>query len=65
MPDDERFIDLESKIAYLENFISELNSVVIEQEQSIKHLMEEVEMLKRDIKESKESLPDREKPPHY
>lgn len=62
---EERIIGLESKIAYLENFMNELNSVVIEQEKTIKKLSMEYEDLKKQISTGKEALPEGEKPPHY
>jgi len=65
MSDEERLIALESKNAYLENFLNELNEVVIEQGKVIKTLLEETEMLKRELEEGKGALPDKEKPPHY
>ncbi len=65
MTEEERFVDLETKIAYLENFINELNGVVIEQEKTIKKLSMEYEDLKKQISTGKGALPEGEKPPHY
>ncbi len=65
MKDESSLIELESKIAYLENFINEINAVVIEQDKSIKRLSMEYEDLKKQISSGKEALPDGEKPPHY
>jgi len=62
---EERMISLETKIAYLESFIADLNQVVIDQEKSLKILISETEMLKKQIDEKKEKLPENEKPPHY
>ena len=65
MNQEERIIELETKLAFLENYINELNVVVIEQEKSIKKLAAQTEELKKQINSAKESLPDGEKPPHY
>jgi uncharacterized coiled-coil protein SlyX len=58
---------LEIKFSYLEKFVSELNSVIIEQAEEISSLKKELEKLKIQI----ETLSDNddqivhEKPPHY
>lgn len=65
MNSEERLVELESKIAYLENYINELNKVVIEQDKMIKKLSSEYEDLKKQIAVGKEALPEGEKPPHY
>jgi len=62
---EERIIVLETKIAYLENYINQLNEVVIEQEKNLKQLSAEYEDIKKQIAEGKEALPKGEKPPHY
>ncbi|HNX23775.1 MAG TPA: SlyX family protein [Spirochaetota bacterium] len=65
MDQEERIIALESKIAYLENYINELNEVVIEQEKSIKKIALEADEIRKQIASGKEALPENEKPPHY
>lgn len=65
MINNEKLIELESKIAYLENYINEINAVVIEQDKSIRKLSVEYEDLKKQITAGKEALPEGEKPPHY
>lgn len=66
MTPEERLITIETKIAYLENYVSELNQVIIDQEEAIKKLNIETEMLKKKLKnEEEEKLPENEKPPHY
>jgi uncharacterized coiled-coil protein SlyX len=65
MAEQDRFVELETKIAYLENFINELNRVVIEQDKSIKKISAEYDELKKQFAEGKEALPEVEKPPHY
>ena len=62
---EERMISLETKIAYLESYVADLNQVIIDQERSIKIIIAETEMLKKQIDEKKEKLPEAEKPPHY
>lgn len=62
---EEKMVLFETKLAYLENYVSDLNQVVLDQEKLIKKLLAETEMLKKQIYEKKEKLPDMEKPPHY
>jgi len=62
---EEKMISLETKIAYLENFVADLNQVIIDQEKCIRQLMLETEIIKKEIDEKKEKLPEMEKPPHY
>jgi uncharacterized coiled-coil protein SlyX len=62
---EERMISLETKISFLENFVTELNKVIIDQERTIKMLTAETESIKKLIEEKKEKLPETEKPPHY
>jgi len=65
MIEEERLIELETKIAYLENYINELNKVVIGQDKSIKKLSADYDNLKKQVAAGKEALPEGEKPPHY
>lgn len=65
MSREERLIAVESKIAYLENYVNELNEVVIEQEKLIRKLAVESEDLRKQISSGKDALPENEKPPHY
>jgi len=65
MEPEERFISLETKISYLENYVEELNLVILEQERAIKKLVSETESIKKQLEEKKENLPENEKPPHY
>jgi len=62
---EDRMISLETKISFLENFVTELNKVIIDQERTIKMLTAETEKIKKQIEEKKEKLPEMEKPPHY
>jgi len=62
---EEKLIALETKIAYFENYINELNEVVITQGKSIKKLELEADDLRKQIQSGKDNLPENEKPPHY
>ncbi len=62
---EKRMIELETKIAYLENYVDELNHVVLDQDKTIKQLLIETDAIKKQIEERKEKLPDNERPPHY
>lgn len=65
MDQEDRITALERKVAYLENYINELNEVIIDQEKSIKKVALEADEIRKQIAESKEALPENEKPPHY
>ena len=66
MTPEERLITIETKIAYLEKYVNDLNQVIIEQDDAIKKLYRETEMLKKKLKNGdEEKLPENEKPPHY
>ena len=66
---EQRIIELETKISYQEDLIQELNKNVIEQQQQIDTLTSLCVRLKEQIKEIMLSIPDtasgEEKPPHY
>jgi len=66
MNNNDQIIVLESKIAYLENDIDELNLVLISQGKQIDKLMNLLEDLqsKLDQKKDMDDIKD-EKPPHY
>ena len=66
MNPEERLITIETKLAYLENYINELNQVIIEQNETIKKLTLETEQIKKKVQSrDAEKLPENEKPPHY
>ena len=65
MEPEERIISLETKIAYLEHYVQELNQVVLNQDRIIKRLLTETDAIKKQIEDKKENLPEHEKPPHY
>ena len=63
---EERFIALETKIAYLEEFTSELQEVVVEHTKTIDKLTAVNKALTEKIEDlmQNEEIPNR-KPPHY
>lgn len=63
---EERFIALETKIAYMEDFISKLQDEVVEHQKMIEILREENKILSGRISDLSENIeiPNR-KPPHY
>ena len=66
---DQRIIDLEIKFSHQEEFIQQLNQVVIAQQDAIARMEKEILDLKRNINseggvQSTRSLAD-DKPPHY
>ncbi|HOW83366.1 MAG TPA: SlyX family protein [Spirochaetota bacterium] len=65
MKTEDRIITLETKIAYLENYIDELNRAILDQEKTIKRLILETEAIRKQIEDKKEALPENERPPHY
>lgn len=66
--DEKRIIDLEIRFAHQDEFISELNKIVIEQQKTIERLEKEILDLKRNVNvhpaDNIERLKN-EKPPHY
>ncbi len=68
--DEERLIDIETKIAFQERTIKELNDVVYDQQKQIDALNDVSNALAGKMKELFETLtgnkaPANEKPPHY
>lgn len=64
--EEERFVRLEEKCAYLEKLALDLNEVVIAQGQLIDELVGKLDGLERQMRAGPddEAIPD-EKPPHY
>ena len=62
----ERFIALETKLAYMEDFIQKLQEVAVENQRTIEILRQENQILSGRIQDLSENLeiPNR-KPPHY
>ncbi|MDX2464888.1 MAG: SlyX family protein [Porticoccus sp.] len=67
--DTERLIELETKMAYQEDTIQQLNDVVCRQQNQIDELLEKCNFLLSRTKELSDKQPDGaaniEKPPHY
>lgn len=67
---EERFINIETKIAFQDQTIQDLNDVLYEQQQQIEKLASICDLLMRQVKEiaaltPKSSAPANEQPPHY
>ncbi len=69
MTQDNRFIDIETKVAYQEDLLQELNQVVIKMQQQIDRLELRNQMLRDNLKQIEASLPGdanpEQPPPHY
>lgn len=66
MDNEERFMQLEMKVAYLEDFLNKLQEVAVENTNTIEMLREENRILAGRIKDltENEEIPNR-RPPHY
>ena len=66
---DNRIIELETKFAYQEDLLQDLNKLVISQQQQLDHLANVCKALSDQLKEAMQRLPDEnkaeDKPPHY
>ena len=65
---EKRFVDLEMKLAYLEDFMNQLQEVAVEQAKTIEILKKENRIISGKLQEVSDSMeleiPNR-KPPHY
>lgn len=65
---EKKFIDLETKIAFMEDFINQIQKVAVEQAETIDILKKENKLISDKIREMSDSLdgdiPNR-RPPHY
>lgn len=64
----EEIIDIQSRLAFQEDALTELNRVAARQQQEIRDLKEEIKQLKEGLKSVAASIPGRgeeEPPPHY
>ncbi len=65
---EDRFITLETKLAYLEDFLSQLQNVTVEHTKELELLRKENKMLAQKVSDMAEQLegdiPNR-RPPHY
>lgn len=65
-PEEERFVQLEIKAAYLEKLAEELNQVLITQGRTIVELRKRLEQLERQLHTGSDDVTiPHEKPPHY
>lgn len=67
---EEKLIELETKISYQEDLLSDLNDIVIKQQRQVDELLREMSALKEQLQEAIERSPGQgeqvqEKPPHY
>lgn len=65
---DEKYLDLEIKISYLEDYVKQMNDVILDHTTTIDRLIEvnnqlreKVSLLEENIKETGDNTP----PPHY
>ena len=68
--DDKKIIELEEKIAYLQNMLDDMNMTVFRQQERIEKLSELVNDMNKNINSSKNASPvedsiDKDNPPHY
>lgn len=65
---DNRFMAMEMKLAYLEDFVNQIQEVAVEQAKTIDKLKGEIKLMSNKIREMSDSLegdiPNRN-PPHY
>ncbi|MEX0962616.1 MAG: SlyX family protein [Pseudohongiellaceae bacterium] len=68
---EEKFIELEMKISYQEDLLSDLNEIVIKQQRHLDEVSRELSLLKDQLQEALErgsaqgDLAHNEQPPHY
>ena len=67
---EKRFVEIETKIAFQEKMIKDLNDVVYEQQQEMERISSICDLLIKRVKELSEftlgsDAPANEKPPHY
>jgi SlyX protein len=64
----EEIIDIQSRLAFQEDALTELNRVAVRQQQEIRELKQQIKELKEGLKSVAASIPGRgeeEPPPHY
>ena len=65
---DERLTSIEMKLAYMEDFVNQVQNVAVEQAKTIDKLQKEVKLMSDRIREMSDAMegdiPNR-KPPHY
>lgn len=62
-----RIIEIEKRLAYLEKFVEELNEVIVDQQKQLDRCYKEIARLQPKTTPSPidETTPHDEKPPHY
>ncbi len=70
MNDQERITELESRVAFQEDTLDKLNSIVTEQEMEIERLTRMIKIINQNLKSISSELPgsrteDEPPPPHY
>jgi SlyX protein len=63
--DNERFLVLETKVAYQEKLIADLNEVILQRGREIDTLTARVQNLEKSFSEGAGPDPSHEPPPHY
>ena len=61
----DRITELESKIAFLEHLLDQLNTVVTTQQNQLDAMGKEVVRLREQLDSPSDSMPESERPPHY
>lgn len=61
---EQRLVDIEIRMTYLEKYVSDLNKVIIEQNQKIETLQSDLKKIKDEIIQDN-FIREQEKPPHY
>ncbi|MCP4133563.1 MAG: SlyX protein [bacterium] len=65
MTAEKRIEQLEIKVSYLENYVDELNEVILEQKNSLDLINEKIDKLYGYINNDNTNVDSNEKPPHY
>jgi len=62
---EERFVALETKLAYQEKLLAELNEVLVEHSRVLYELRKRAQQSEAALRDVLEEKPPNEKPPHY
>jgi len=63
--DEERFINIETKILHQEQILEDLHHVIYKQQETIDLLLKKIKILEDQSKSENQIGPAGEKPPHY
>ena len=61
----DRLIELESRIAFLEHLLDQLNTVVTRQQAQLDSQTKSLTRLREQLDSPTDKMPENEKPPHY